>query len=131
MTPPRLLPLIGVLLLLATIPGRGAAFKAPDQASFLSVVLHDVVDTRESLDPDSMTTSDLVAFFEYLVSNGWHALTLDEVDRAGRGETTLPEKSILITIDDAYASDYTRIYPLLLATKMHAIVAVPGAWIER
>ena len=38
-----------------------------------------------------MTTSDLVAFFEYLVSNGWHALTLDEVDRAGRGETTLPE----------------------------------------
>ena len=58
-----------------------------------------------------------MAFFEYLVSNGWHALTLDEVDRAGRGETTLPEKSILITIDDGYASDYTRIYPLLLATQ--------------
>ena len=66
-----------------------------------------------------------------LVSNGWHALTLDEVDRAGRGETTLPEKSILITIDDAYASDYTRIYPLLLATRMPAVFAVPAAWIER
>ena len=37
---------------------------------------------------------------------------------------TLPEKSILITIDDAYTSDYTRIYPLLLATKMPAVIAV-------
>ena len=72
-----------------------------------------------------------MTFFEYLVSNGWHALTLDEVDRAGRGETTLPEKSILITIDDAYASDYTRIYPLLLATRMPAVFAAPAAWIER
>ena len=72
-----------------------------------------------------------MAFFEYLVSNGWHAITLDEVDRAGRGETTLPEKSILITMDDANASNYTRVYPLLLATRMPAIVAVPGAWMVR
>ena len=78
--------------------------------------LHDVVDERQPLDADSITTSDLVAFFEYLVSNGWHAITLDEIERAGRGETALPEKSILITVDDAYASDYTRLYPLLLAT---------------
>ena len=113
------------------MPGQSAAPGAPDPKAFLSVVLHDVVDERAKLDSDSTTTSDLVAFFEYLVSNGWHALTLDEVDRAGRGETTLPEKSILITIDDAYASDYTRIYPLLLATRMPAIVAVPGAWMER
>ena len=89
-------------------------------------MLHDVVDERAKLDADGTTTSDLVAFFEYLVSNGWHALTLDEIDRAGRGETTLPEKSILITIDDAYASDYTRVFPLLLATRMHAIVAIAG-----
>ena len=101
MTRPPILPLIVASLVLATMPGRGAAPGARDPKAFLSVVLHDVVDERASLDADSTTTSDLVAFFEYLVSNGWHALTLDEVDRAGRGETTLPEKSILITIDDA------------------------------
>src|SRR5436190_1076745 len=108
MTPPRILPLVVAALVLATVPGRGAASK-PDEAAFLSVVLHDVVDKRASLDSDSMSTTDLVAFFDYLVSNHWHALTLDEVDRAGRGEITLPAKSILITIDDAYASDYTRL----------------------
>ena len=93
---------------------------------FLSVVLHDVVDERATLDADSMTTSDLVAFFEYLVSNHWHALTLDEIDRARRGDAVLPEQSILITIDDAYASDYTRVYPLLLAYRMPALLARRG-----
>ena len=131
MTRPRILPLIAASLVLAAMPGRSAAPGAQDAQTFLAVTLHDVVDDRAKLDADSTTTSDLVTFFEYLVSNGWHALTLDEVDRAGRGETTLPEKSILITIDDAYASDYTRIYPLLLATRMPAVVAVPAAWIER
>ena len=102
-----------------------------DPKAFLSVVLHDVVDERAKLDPDGMTTSDLVAFFEYLVSNGWHAITLDEIDRAGRGDTRLPEKSILITMDDANESDYTRVYPLLLATKMPAVIAAPVGWMVR
>ena len=123
MTPPRILPLIAASLVLAAMPGRGAAPQAEDAKTFLAVALHDIVDDRAELDADSTTTSDLVTFFEYLVSNGWHALTLDEIDRAGRGEATLPEKSILITIDDGYASDYTRIYPLLLATRMSAVMS--------
>ena len=131
MTRPPLLPLIVGSLALATMPGRGATPEAPDPKAFLSVVLHDVVDERAQLRDDSTTTTDLVAFFEYLVSNGWHALTLDEVDRAGRGETALPDKSILITMDDALESHYTRVYPLLMATRMPAIVAVPGGWMVR
>jgi biofilm PGA synthesis lipoprotein PgaB len=131
MTPPRILPLIAASLVLAAMPGRSAAPQAEDAKTFLAVALHDIVDDRAELDADSTTTSDLVTFFEYLVSNGWHALTLDEIDRAGRGEATLPAKSILITIDDGYASDYTRIYPLLLATRMSAVFSLPAAWIER
>ena len=101
-----------------------------DPLRFLSVVMHDVVDDRASLDADSITTSDLIAFFEYLVANHWHTLTLDEIDRARRGEAVLPERSILITADDAYASDYTRLFPLLLAYRMHALLAVEGERIE-
>jgi biofilm PGA synthesis lipoprotein PgaB len=127
----RTLPLLIAALVLAATPGRGAAPGASDARAFLSIVLHDVVDDRAKLVGDGTTTSDLVSLFEYLVSNGWHAITLDEVDRAGRGDTTLPAKSILITIDDAYASVYTRVYPLLLATRMPAVVAMPGAWMAR
>ncbi len=97
-----------------------------DPLRFLSVVMHDVVDERAAIDADSITTSDLVAFFEYLVSNHWHALTLDEIDRARRGDAVLPDRSILITADDAYASDYTRLFPLLLAYRMPALLARRG-----
>jgi poly-beta-1,6-N-acetyl-D-glucosamine N-deacetylase PgaB len=127
----RILALVIAALVLAATSGRGAAPGAKDTRAFLGVVLHNVVDERAKLEADSTTTTDLVAFFEYLVSNGWHAITLDEVDRAARGEATLPEKSILITMDDANASNYTRVYPLLLATRMPAIVAAPGAWMVR
>jgi poly-beta-1,6-N-acetyl-D-glucosamine N-deacetylase len=127
----RALPFVIAALMLAATSGRGAAPSAKDAQTFLAVVLHNVVDERAKLDADSTTTTDLVTFFEYLVSNGWHAITLDEVARAGRGDTTLPEKSILITMDDANASNYTRVYPLLLATRMPAIIAAPAAWMVR
>jgi biofilm PGA synthesis lipoprotein PgaB len=127
----RTLPLVIAALVVAAIHGRAAAPGAPDPKAFLSVVLHDIVDERASLEGDSTTSSDLVGFFEYLVANGWQAITLDDVERAGRGDATIPEKSILITIDDAYASVYSRVYPLLLATRMPAIVAMPGAWVVR
>ena len=117
-------------LALAVVCTPGIRADERDPLRFLSVVMHDVVDERAALDADSITTSDLVAFFEYLVSNHWHALTLDEIERARRGDAVLPDRSILITADDAYASDYTRLYPLLLAYRMHALLAVEGEWIE-
>src|SRR4029077_16775026 len=101
-----------------------------DPLRFLSVVMHDVVDERSAIDSDSITTRELVAFFEYLVSNHWHALTLDEIDRARRGDAVLPDRSILLTADAAYASDYSRLFPLLLAYRMPALLAVEGEWIE-
>ena len=64
------------------------------------------------------------------MSNHWHALTLDEIERARRGDAVLPDRSILITADDAYASDYSRLFPLLLAYRMHALLAVEGEWIR-
>jgi peptidoglycan/xylan/chitin deacetylase (PgdA/CDA1 family) len=117
-------------LALAVVCTPGIRADERDPMRFLSVVMHDVVDERAALDADSITTSDLVAFFEYLVSNHWHALRLDEIERARRGDAVLPDRSILITADDAYASDYTRLYPLLLAYRMHALIAVEGEWIE-
>ena len=117
-------------LALAIVSARHIYADEPGPVRFLSVVMHDVVDERAAGDADSITTRDLVAFFEYLVANHWHALTLDEIERAGRGDAVLPDRSILITADDAYASDYTRLFPLLLAYRMHALFAVEGEWIE-
>ena len=39
-----------------------------DPLRFISVVMHDVVDDRAALDADSITTSDLVASFSWILA---------------------------------------------------------------
>ena len=78
--------------------------------AIVSVAFHDVVDDPAGLDGDAVTTARLVAFFDYLRGAGWTAITLDDVDAARRGERALPDKAILLTFDDGFASLYTRAY---------------------
>jgi poly-beta-1,6-N-acetyl-D-glucosamine N-deacetylase len=97
---------------------------------YVSVAFHDVVD-RHTGAGDSVTTDHLVAFFEWLRGNGWTAITLDDIERAGSGTRPLPNRAVLITFDDGYASLYTRVYPLLLAYKIPVVAALVGSWMER
>lgn len=118
-----------LLALLAVLAGCRAS-AAVGNTQFQVVVLHDVVDTRAELDPDSMTTSDLVSLMEWLRAHHWMFISLDDVEKARKGLTTLPERAILITVDDGYLSEYTRIFPLLLAYKAPAVMALVGSWMD-
>ena len=95
---------------------------------FVALTIHDVVDTREELDADAITSDRLVALFELLRGNGWTTISLNDVDQAIKLNRPLPDRAVLITIDDGYQSVYTRVFPLLLAYKIPAVVAVVGTW---
>ncbi len=97
---------------------------------FAVVALHRVGDRRDALGEDGVSSERLVAFFDWLVGNGWHAISLDDVGRARRGIAPLPERAILITVDDGDISLYTRIYPLALAYRMPIVAAVVGQWLD-
>jgi poly-beta-1,6-N-acetyl-D-glucosamine N-deacetylase len=96
---------------------------------YVSVAFHDVVDQHTGAG-DSVTTDHLIAFFEWLRDNGCTAITLDDIERAGSGARPLPDRAVLITFDDGYASLYTRVYPLLLAYKIPVVAALVGSWME-
>src|SRR3954468_22765929 len=117
--------LILALLLAATTRPAGAQDRPPD---FVTVVFHDVVDRTEDLEADAMTTIALTRFFDWIKGNGWNPISLDDLDAARNGTKPLPPKAILLTFDDGYTSVYTRVYPLLLAYRYPAIVAVVGKW---
>ncbi|MDL9997507.1 poly-beta-1,6-N-acetyl-D-glucosamine N-deacetylase PgaB [Variovorax sp. J22P240] len=124
-----------LLLVGACIAVRPALAQQPSSVSastptFASVALHDVVDSKGELDDDAVTTDRLVSFFDWLVGNGWTAVSLDDIARAGRGEDALPAKAVLITFDDGYRSLYTRVYPLALAYGFPIIAALVGNWME-
>jgi len=118
-----------LLWLLAMVAGS-RSWAAVRNASFEIVVVHDVVDTRSALDPDSISTTDLVSFLEWLRAHKWNFISLDDVERARKGESPLPQRAILITVDDGYLSEYTRIFPLLLAYKVPAVMALVGSWMD-
>ncbi|EMY8533948.1 polysaccharide deacetylase family protein [Bacillus paranthracis] len=58
---------------------------------------------------------------KYLADNNYRTITAKELEEFIKNKKNLPEKSVLITFDDASKSSYTYAYPILKKYKMHAI----------
>ncbi|MEI6160676.1 MAG: poly-beta-1,6-N-acetyl-D-glucosamine N-deacetylase PgaB [Roseococcus sp.] len=113
-----------VLLLLLLLMAPASAQR------FVVVAFHDVADSRDQLTADAVTSSTLVTFFDWLKAERWNPVSLDDIAAAREGRRPLPERAILITFDDGYRSTYTRVFPLLLAYRYPAVVALVGAWMD-
>ncbi len=97
---------------------------------FVSIAFHEVLDDERELGSNDIATARLIAFLDWLKGSGWTAISLDDVAAAERGQKKLPERAILLSFDDGYASIYKRVYPLLLAYRMPAVFALVGAWMD-
>jgi len=121
----------GVLLVLALAIGAPLrAAQTTGGTAFVAIAIHDVVDTPAQLDADGVTSDRLVVLLEWLVGNGWTAISLDDIERARRGIAPLPRKAVLITVDDGLGSLYTRVYPLALAYRVPILAALVGEWMD-
>ncbi|MED1283654.1 polysaccharide deacetylase family protein [Bacillus mycoides] len=58
---------------------------------------------------------------KYLADNNYRAITAKELEGFIKNKKNLPDKSVLITFDDASKSNYTYAYPILKKYNMHAI----------
>ena len=83
-------------------------------------------------DPHNMTMSvaNLTQHLAWLKARSYHFVTVDELQRAGRGELALPEKSVMLTFDDCYRTHYTKVFPLLKAFDAPAVMACVGSWMD-
>jgi hypothetical protein len=71
----------------------------------------------EAIDPVYACFEDRFAEqMDYLKEAGYHTLTLDDLLRARRGETTLPHTAGIVTFDDGFASNYELGFPVSGAT---------------
>jgi peptidoglycan/xylan/chitin deacetylase (PgdA/CDA1 family) len=118
--------LLAILLLMAASPLHAQ----PTGQRFPAISFHDVVDKAEDLEADSVTTRTLAQFFDWLKGNGWTPISMDDLAAANRGQKPLPDKAILLTFDDGYASLYTRVFPLLKIYRYPAVSALVGGWME-
>ena len=113
-------------LLLAAIIFVAAVLMSPEPEGFPILEYHQVTD--EVLDPVfevyNVPPADFAAQLEFLQTEGYTTITLQDFMRAVHGKATLPEKPIVLTFDDGYADNYTTMLPILEAHKMTAVVYV-------
>lgn len=67
---------------------------------------------------------------QYLVSHGYTTITVKQLVDALKNHTTLPTKSIAITLDDGYRDNYTYAFPILQKYKLTANIMLATGLME-
>lgn len=96
---------------------------------------HNVATEEEKLNfPDEaswvITKDNFEEHLKYLEKHHYKTLTMEEFYKWKKGDISLPYKSVLITFDDGFLSNYEYAFPLLKKYKMNATVFVVGKFIE-
>ena len=81
----------------------------------VSITWHDVSDANPDQRFIAVRTERLIQQLSWLRENGYVPVSADAVLAAHRGGPALPDRAVLLTFDDGYASFYTRVYPILKA----------------
>lgn len=111
--------LIGWLCLSASVCAQALSFIAPSarpqleaskpwpQNQFLVLAYHDVEDDAADQRYLSVRTSALNEQISWLLHNGYHVISVQDILDAHDGKKTLPPKAVLLSFDDGYSSFYT------------------------
>lgn len=78
----------------------------------------------------TITTDNFKEHLDYLKNNNYKTLTMDEFYNWKIGNINLPYKSVLITFDDGFLSNYEYAFKLLKEYNMNATVFVVGSFID-
>ncbi|WP_299075073.1 polysaccharide deacetylase family protein [uncultured Paraglaciecola sp.] len=71
-----------------------------------------------------VTRAEFERQMNYLASNGYQVISLDELGSFIKGEKEVPIKSVVITIDDGYKSYLDIAYPILKKHKFHSTMFI-------
>lgn len=134
--------LLGWLCLSTSVCAQAFSFIAPKdrpqleaskpwpQNQFLVLAYHDVEDDAADQRYLSVRTSALNEQISWLLHNGYHVISVQDILDAHDGKKTLPPKAVLLSFDDGYSSFYTRVWPLLQAWNVPALWAPVGSWVD-
>jgi peptidoglycan/xylan/chitin deacetylase (PgdA/CDA1 family) len=98
--------------------GRTSPATAQPGTASVPILVYHVINAQpagsSALPALYVPTSDFSNQMQALKTNGWHAVTLDQVQANWtRGTSLGPGKPIVITFDNGYASHYTNALPVL------------------
>ena len=106
--------------------------KVPEPSDNLTVIgYHEIINSKNALIPQyAVTTQQFQQHILWLQKNGFHFISIDQLIQAHQGKYHLPQKPVLLTVDDGYASFYQNAYPIVKANKIPVVLAVVGSWLQ-
>jgi peptidoglycan/xylan/chitin deacetylase (PgdA/CDA1 family) len=122
-----------LVLSLACVPFGAAASGqvSPAPQPLIILTYHDIVADGQALtNVDAVSVSRLSHHFGWLATSGYTPVTLAMLDEVRAGRAKLPARAVLLMFDDAYASFYERVLPLLRAYRFPAVLSVVGSWLH-
>lgn len=69
----------------------------------------------------SVTPKDFSSQMDYLISQGYHTISLDELGAILFSNAQIPSKPIIITFDDGYSDSYFNAFPILRVRGLKAV----------
>jgi biofilm PGA synthesis lipoprotein PgaB len=96
---------------------------------FFVLCYHDVVPENDG-DRYAVNTGRFVQQIEFLRHEGFTFISVDDILAARDGTKPLPPKAVLLTVDDAYLSFRTQVFPVLRAYRIPCVLAVVDSWID-
>ncbi|MCM1132680.1 MAG: polysaccharide deacetylase family protein [Ruminococcus flavefaciens] len=100
-----------------------------ENAVFLPVIMYHSVygDTPEEY---IVTPQQLESDLQWLSANGYSTVTAEDVINYTRSKANLPEKCVMITLDDGFYNNLSVLVPLLEKYDMTAVVSVVGSYTD-
>ena len=96
------------------------------------ILMYHSVESDPARSNDYVITPALFrADMEYLRSNGYTAVFVSDLYAYETAGTPLPEKPVVITLDDGYLNGLTDVLPILQDTGMKAVISIVGEYSQR
>lgn len=115
---------------MAPAPARAEVPGNPRSESVPVIAYHDVlpyIGENDAGNPSVLPLSVFAAQMEYLYENGYYTASLRELEEYVHGTGSLPPKTVVITFDDGYQSNYLYCYPFLKKYDFRAAIFMMGS----
>ncbi len=128
--------LTAIVLMLATtiiISAMGFASEDEEEPKLRLPILmyHSILQNPSSAGKYVVSPQVFENDIKYLKDNGYTSILSDELIAYVKSADSLPEKPVMITLDDGYLNNLTYVLPILEKYDMKAIISIVGKYTER
>ncbi len=102
-----------------------------DKIELPVIMYHLIIDDPSKVNDYTITPAMLKADLEYIKSQGYNTVVMQDLINYVKSSVPLPEKPILLTFDDGYFNNYLHAYPMLEQYDMCAVISIIGIETEK